>query len=59
MFLSQRQYALEILCCVGMSDCHSTTALVDTKAKLSPFDGAPVADASTYRSLAGGCSTSL
>jgi hypothetical protein len=53
LFLSQRQYALEILRRAGMSDCHSTTTPVDTKAKLSASDGAPVADASAYRSLAG------
>jgi hypothetical protein len=35
LFLSQRQYALEILRRAGMSDCHSTTTPVDTKAKLS------------------------
>jgi hypothetical protein len=27
-----------------MSDCHSTTTPVDTKAKLSASDGAPIAD---------------
>jgi hypothetical protein len=53
LFLSQRQYALEILRRAGMSDCNSTTTPVDTKAKLSASDGAPVADASAYRSLAG------
>jgi hypothetical protein len=36
-----------------MSNCHSTTTPVDTKAKLSASDGARVADASAYRSLAG------
>jgi len=36
-----------------MSECHSTTTPVDTKAKLSAIDGAPVADPSEYRSLAG------
>jgi hypothetical protein len=52
LFLSQYQYALEILRRADMSDCHSTTTPVDTKAKLSASDGAPVADASAYRSLA-------
>jgi hypothetical protein len=33
LFLSQRQYALEILRRAGMSDCNSTTTPVDTKAK--------------------------
>ena len=36
-----------------MSECHSTTTPVDTKAKLSATDGAPVVDPSEYRSLAG------
>jgi hypothetical protein len=31
LFLSQCQYALEILRRVGMSDCHSTTTPIDTK----------------------------
>jgi hypothetical protein len=53
LFLCQRQYALEILRHAGMSECHPTTTPVDTKAKLSTFDGAPLADASAYRSLAG------
>jgi hypothetical protein len=53
LFLCQRQYALEILHRAGMSECHPTTTPVDTKAKLSASDGAPLADASAYRSLAG------
>jgi len=53
LFLSERQYALDLLQRAGMSECHSTTTLVDTKAKLSATDGAPVADPSEYRSLAG------
>jgi hypothetical protein len=36
-----------------MAECHSTMTPVDTRAKLSASDGAPVADASLYRSLAG------
>jgi hypothetical protein len=36
-----------------MSDFHSTTTLVDTKAKVSASDRMPVADVSSYRSLAG------
>ena len=53
MFLSQRQCALDLLQQAGMSECHSTTTPVDTKAKLSATDGAPVVDPSEYRSLAG------
>jgi len=36
-----------------MAECHSTSTPVDTRAKLSATDGAPVADATQYRSLAG------
>ena len=36
-----------------MAECHSTTTPVDTHAKLSAIAGAPVADPSAYRSLAG------
>jgi len=36
-----------------MAECHSTTTPVDTHAKLSATAGAPVADPSAYRSLAG------
>jgi hypothetical protein len=38
----------------GVAECHSSTATpVDTHAKLSATDGALVADATQYRSLAG------
>ena len=53
LFLSQRQYAVELLQRAGMAECHSTTTPVDTHAKLSATAGAPVADLSAYRSLAG------
>ena len=53
LFLSQRQYAVELLQRAGMAECHSTTTPVDTHAKLSATAGAPVANPSTYRSLAG------
>lgn len=52
LFLSQRQYAQDLQR-VGMAECHSTTTHVDIRAKLSTSDGAPVADASLYRSLVG------
>ena len=51
--LSQRQYALDLLQRAGMSDCHPVLTPVDSKSKLSATDGAPVANASEYRSLAG------
>jgi len=53
LFLSQRQYAVDLLQRAGMAECHSTSTPVDTRAKLSATDGAPVADATQYRSLAG------
>jgi hypothetical protein len=53
LFLSQRQYAVELLQWAGMSECHSTVTPVDTRTKLSATDGAPAADPSEYRSIAG------
>jgi hypothetical protein len=53
LFLSQRQYATDLLQRAGMSDCHSVATPVDTQAKLSGSDGDPLADATEYRSLAG------
>jgi len=43
---------VDLLQRAGMAECHSTTTHVDTQAKLSATDGAPVADATQYRSLA-------
>jgi hypothetical protein len=51
--LSQRQYAADLLQRAGMAECHSASTPVDTRAKLSASDGAPVADPSEYQSLAG------
>jgi hypothetical protein len=53
MFLSQTQYALEILERAGMSSCHPASTPVDTSPKLAAEAGRPVADPSAYRSLAG------
>jgi len=53
LFLSQRQYALDLFKRAGMSECHSTTTPVDCKSKLSASDGPPVADPSEYRSITG------
>lgn len=53
IFLSQRQYALEVLQHAGMSECHASVTLVDTQAKLLTTIGAPVADPSSYRSIVG------
>lgn len=53
LFLSQRQYCLEILERAGMTDCKPCSTPVDTTSKLSSIDGSPVADPKDYRSLAG------
>jgi hypothetical protein len=53
LFLSQRQYAADLLQRACMAECHPTATLVDTHAKLSVSDGAPVADVTQYRSLVG------
>jgi hypothetical protein len=52
LFLSQRQYMLDILARAGMTDCKPCSTLVDTNLKLSRDTGTPVADASDFRSLA-------
>ena len=52
IFLSQRQYTLDILERAGMSACKPGSTPVDLHSKLSA-DGAPIADATQYRSLAG------
>ena len=49
----QHQYAADLLQRAGMAECHPMATPVDTQAKLSATDGAPVADATQYRSLAG------
>jgi hypothetical protein len=55
LFLSQRQYAVDLLQRAGMAECHSTATPVDTHAKLSATDDAPLSasDSSDYRSLVG------
>jgi hypothetical protein len=53
LFLSQRQYAVDLLQRAGMSDCHPCTTPIDTQAKLSDIEGELVTDATDYRSLAG------
>ena len=53
LFLSQRQYALDLFQRAGMAECRSTSTPVDARAKLSATEGSPVADPTEYRSLAG------
>jgi hypothetical protein len=52
LFLSQRQYALDLLQRTDMAVCHSTATPLDTRAKLSVSDSAAVENPSKYRSLA-------
>ena len=53
MLLSQRQYMMDILDRAGMTDCKLCSTPVDTNPKVAATDGAPVADATDFRSLAG------
>jgi hypothetical protein len=53
LFLSQQQYALDILARHGMTDCKPCSTPVDTCAKASADGGPAVADPTNYRSLAG------
>jgi hypothetical protein len=52
-FLTQDQYAEEILERAGMANCKAAITPVDTKPKISITDGEPVSDATFYRSIAG------
>jgi histone deacetylase 1/2 len=53
LFLSQHQYALELLERANMINCHPIATPVDTNSKLSAQDGCKVADPSHYRSIVG------
>ncbi|GJR56305.1 ribonuclease H-like domain-containing protein [Tanacetum coccineum] len=53
MFLSQKQYAIELLERAHMLNCNPTQTTADTKSKLGP-GGALVFYPNLYRSLAGG-----
>ena len=53
LFLSQRQYTLDILTRHGMSDCKPCSTPVDTCAKVSADVGPSVDDPTAYRSLVG------
>jgi hypothetical protein len=52
LFLSQRQYMLEILDRAGMAECKPSSTPVTVSPKLAA-DGPPVQDPSDYRSIAG------
>ncbi|XP_066374855.1 uncharacterized mitochondrial protein AtMg00810-like [Miscanthus floridulus] len=53
LFLSQRQYTLDILARHGMSYCKPCSTPIDTCAKVYAAAGPAVADPTAYRSLAG------
>jgi hypothetical protein len=53
LFLTQRQFALNILERASMVDCKPILTPVDTQAKVSAKSGPPVADPTHFRSLAG------
>lgn len=53
LFLSQEQYAEELLDKANMSNCNPCVTPVDTSPKLSSASGQPLDNASEYRSLAG------
>ena len=53
LFLSQQQYTIDILKRAGMMDCKPCSTPVDTHAKVSTTDGAPVTDPTHYCSLTG------
>uniref|UniRef100_A0A8R7UH22 Reverse transcriptase Ty1/copia-type domain-containing protein n=1 Tax=Triticum urartu TaxID=4572 RepID=A0A8R7UH22_TRIUA len=53
LFLSQEQYALEILDRANMLNCRPISTPVDTCSKLSGTDGVPYSDPTHYRRLSG------
>jgi hypothetical protein len=53
LFLSQQQYALEILERANMLNCNPIPTPIDTKSKISAHDGSRVSDPTLYRSLVG------
>ena len=52
LFLSQVKYITDLLLKFDMDDCKPVGSPA-SKSKLSPFDGSPLQDPSTYRSLVG------
>nr|GEW85861.1 ribonuclease H-like domain-containing protein [Tanacetum cinerariifolium] len=53
LFLSHKQYAIELLARAHMTNCNPSRTPVDTDFKLGP-EGVPVQDPTLYRSFAGG-----
>ena len=52
LLLSQRQYMLDILDRARMTECKPCSTPVDTNSKVAAAEGAPVSDATDFRSLA-------
>nr|GFA57920.1 ribonuclease H-like domain-containing protein [Tanacetum cinerariifolium] len=53
LFLSQKQYAIELLARAHMTNCNPSRTPVDMDSKLGP-EGVSFQDPTLYRSLAGG-----
>jgi hypothetical protein len=53
LFLTQRQFALDVLERASMVDCKPVSSPLDTQAKVSTASGPPVADPTQFRSLTG------
>jgi hypothetical protein len=53
LFLTQRQFALDILECASMVDYKPVSTLVDTQVKVSTECGPPVVDLTHFKSLVG------
>jgi hypothetical protein len=53
LFLSQQQYALEVLERAHMLNCNPISTPIDTHNKLSSHDGSRVGDPTLYMSIAG------
>jgi hypothetical protein len=52
-FLSQEQYAGDVLDRAGLADCKPAPTPIDTKAKVSSTTGQPYSDPTFYRSIVG------
>jgi hypothetical protein len=53
LFLTQHQFTLNILECVGMMDCKPISTPMDTQAKVSAEFMPPIADLTHFRGLTG------
>ncbi|XP_062075355.1 uncharacterized mitochondrial protein AtMg00810-like [Humulus lupulus] len=53
LFLSQRQYTLQLLDDIGYLGCKPTVTPMDPRLKLDAFTGTPLTDPSQYRRLVG------